>query len=173
MTTIYADEVSGRSEAVLVLPGGATRHLGARERCRRPRTTRTPKGPTSTPRSSRCGRGASWPLVSLARLGGLFDRPRKEIQSMTKSHILLALAASICTIAVNAATPGSDEAATETAVSAASKALSMALAPAQVHGDEAIARVVVGGVQCTVQMQRDAKGPEGWLVTKLDCPSKK
>ena len=85
--------------------------------------------------------------------------------------LLLVLAGGAFT--ATASEPGSVEAATETAVAAAAKALSVASAPATVQGDVATARVAVGGLGCTVQMQRDAKGPEGWLVTRLACQPRK
>lgn len=92
---------------------------------------------------------------------------------MTKLRNLILLAVCGCAFATRAATPGSAEAAGETAVEAAAMALSAAAAPAKVQGDAATVRVVVGGVECSVQLQRDARGPKGWLVTKLDCPARK
>lgn len=77
------------------------------------------------------------------------------------------------TLAAHAATAGTPEAATETAVAAASKALSVATAPAAVKGDVATVPVFVGGKSCIVTLRRDAKGPQGWLVTKLDCATDK
>jgi hypothetical protein len=77
------------------------------------------------------------------------------------------------TLAAQAATAGTPEAATETAVAAASKALSVATAPAAVKGDVATVPVLVGGTSCIVTLQRDAKGPQDWLVTKLDCAANK
>ena len=92
---------------------------------------------------------------------------------MTKIRNWILLAVCSSAIAVNAAQPGSTDAATETAVNAAAKALSVAPKPAVVRGDEATAQVVVGGSKCTVHLRRDAKGPQGWLVTKLDCTTPK
>ncbi len=92
---------------------------------------------------------------------------------MTKLRYWMLLVACVCASATLAATSGSAEAASEAAVEAAARALSAAATPATVHGDLATVRVVVGAVECNVQLQRDAKGPKGWLVTKLDCPSRK
>ena len=92
---------------------------------------------------------------------------------MTRIHVFLLLAAFSSAGAAADATLGTAEAATETALVAAAKALSIAASPAQVQGDTAKVRVVVGKVECSVFLQRDRKGPQGWLVTKMDCPSSK
>lgn len=96
-----------------------------------------------------------WCVLQL--LGGVF---------LCLTLALTGIRASAASAALELGTP---EAATETAIAAATKALVAPTSPVTIQGATATVPVRVAGTLCNVHLRRDGKAANGWLVTKLEC----